>query len=193
MEDLYRRYNEEIKPLVAEIEGRLEKFAAPLLLDMADMFDNIAMSELSDEDDRISFLSLAKTHGVELSIYHSYQYLVYALYTQRIRPFKMRCKRHVLMKLNNGMFYGEFMGLYKETRKLRKTVNLKKDCPEDIMTLKTMYNNLRHMEDMIIEAEREIIHHERFTESNWIISLKWMASIAISVLVGFLFTKYLSA
>ena len=48
--ELYDRYNSTLRPLVSEIEGRNEYFEEPLLINVASMFDFIALSEVYDDD-----------------------------------------------------------------------------------------------------------------------------------------------
>lgn len=53
--DIYRRYDNTLRPLVSEIEGRNESFEEPLLNDVASMFDALALSEsdmLGEERDK---------------------------------------------------------------------------------------------------------------------------------------------
>lgn len=48
--ELYDRYNSTLRPLVSEIEGRNEYFEEPLLVNVASMFDHIALSDANPEN-----------------------------------------------------------------------------------------------------------------------------------------------
>lgn len=42
--ELYSRYNDVLKPLVSEIEGRLEQFEEPLLKNLFYFFDSLVLA-----------------------------------------------------------------------------------------------------------------------------------------------------
>ena len=99
--ELYNKYNDTLRPLVSEIEGRNEYFEAPLLINMASMFDFIALSSI-DED---YYLEKASYH-LDLCISQSYQYLIKNL-DEKVNAFEKRCNVSDRNILDGGSFIGK--------------------------------------------------------------------------------------
>ncbi len=50
--EIYSRYNDELKPLVAEQELRMSAFEEPLLLNLSKMFDFLSQALSSDKEEQ---------------------------------------------------------------------------------------------------------------------------------------------
>jgi len=103
---LYRTYNDVIKPLIAEIEIRYEKFPTPVFNEIRAFNDHVArchrenISNLDIENE----LRKAKGH-IERIILDCYKFLNVALHKIVIKRFDKRTKGVDLGAINNGAFF----------------------------------------------------------------------------------------
>ena len=56
---IFQKYNNDLKPLISEIEGRVERFSQPLLLNIASVYDYMSISAASAKHKSLSWPSAA--------------------------------------------------------------------------------------------------------------------------------------
>ena len=184
LSNLYERYNNILKPLISEIEGRLETFALPLLHSLSSMLDAVALAESSQDEERKAGLEMAN-EALDLSISLSYQYLIYAL-KEEIEKFEERVPKDVIEKLGGGIFIGP----YKSLRK--KSISLIEKCKHEDNDLKCLplykeaYENMSKLERMISEHNTEALIAKKEKRSWYVRGAIKITSILISLGVGYL-------
>lgn len=181
--DLYNRYNKTLRPLVSEIEGRNEYFEEPLLLDITQMFDAVALAECGElsDDERDIMLQLA-SYSMDLSISHSYQYLIRSL-DEKVRDFEKRCNASDRKILDGGKFIGKYVKLRNKARS-NVTIARKKDDSEALSDYRQAYENYSKIEKMVDrELPVQIMHNTRKNSIIWTV-IGWVVSIAISIVCG---------
>lgn len=184
---VFRKYNEQLKPLISEIEGRLERFSQPLLLNLAGVYDymSIAAAEGQNCKERME-----EANGlVDLCIAQSYMSLIYAI-MKNTDAFEKSLGKKGLRKLNNGHFVGRYLGLKKKRKELLKEardIDERKALP----LFKDAYEVVTEMEDMVNseKANMSLIQTETFS---WMATaVKWGLSVVISVVAGIAVKYYL--
>lgn len=183
---LYNRYNYTLRPLVSEIEGRIEHFEEPLLINVASMFDSIALSDGVNADTEMS-LDQASCY-LDLSISLSYQYLIKNL-DEKVNAFEKRCSSSDRNILDNGNFIGKYRQLkdqaYNHTR-----IGRKKDDINAINDYALAYKAYSDIEKLIDkELPVQIMQHTRKSSIFWTI-FGWSISIFISVVIGKIMNIY---
>lgn len=158
---LYDRYNGELRPLVAEVEGRLEKFEEPLLQNIYKFFNSIVEGDNNAAKD-----------AMNLCVMQSYKYLSYALFPQIIK-FKKCYSSNQLQPLLQGSFVGQFLAKIKQAKTALKSADYK-----------LSYQELSDAEILIISASPELIGSISKTKEFYVSAVKWIASVAISIIVG---------
>lgn len=179
---VYNKYNEELKPLVSEIEGRLEKFEEPLLTNLMAQFDYVALSVTeTDENNKNLYLQQALSH-LDIAVTNSYQYLIYAL-VHKNNLFKKRCGgKKGIAKLADGKYFGELKVLEKQgNAKVRKGIEID-DCDAGEY-FKEAYNYYTKQEIILEKLAVASIAHKG--KSKLWIFIGWIISIAISVIIGY--------
>lgn len=186
--DIYRRYDNTLRPLVSEIEGRNESFEEPLLNDVASMFDALALSEsdmLGEERDKQ--LERASSY-LDLSISHGYQYLIKNL-DGKMKAFDRMCKSSDRELLDGGKFVGEYSKLKKEA-KVKVREGRQKDDITALPDYQAAYDTYVKIEQMVDgKLPFQIMQHARRSSSMWTI-MGWLVSILISVAVGKTVSEY---
>ena len=181
--ELYNRYNDTLRPLVSEIEGRNEYFEEPLLINVASMFDFIALSEVYDDD----CLEKASYH-LNLCISQSYQYLIKNL-DEKMNAFERRCNVSDRNILDKGKFIGKYTSLKKEAQECVRRGRKKKDI-DALDDYATAYNRYSKIENLIDrELPVQIMHNTR-KNSRISTIIGWILSILISVTIGKLANTY---
>lgn len=186
--ELYIRYNKELRPLISEIEGRNERFEEPLLLNVASMYDAIALSEAGmEEEERLFFLNRA-FYFLELSISHSYQYLIKNL-DEKMQAFEKRCKPSDRVLIDGGNFIGKYVSLKQQAQERVRQGREKSDV-DALKDFKQAYEYYSGIEKLIDrELPVQVMQNTRKESLKWTI-LGWITSISISVIVGKLFMKW---
>lgn len=184
--ELYNRYNYTLRPLVSEIEGRNEYFEEPLLINVASMFDFIALSEAYDDD----CLEKASYH-LNLCISQSYQYLIKNL-DEKMNAFESRCNVSDRNILDGGKFIGKYTTLKKEAQECVRRGRKKKDIDalDDYATAYNLYSKIEKLIDR--ELPVQIMHNTRKNSRTSTI-IGWGLSILISVTIGKLANTYWGA
>lgn len=187
---LYNSYNKKVRPLICEIEGREEQFEEPVLLDIANMFDELSLyrkCETERTGDAMSHYAQAEAN-MNLCLSHSYQYLIKSLH-ENIVAFKKRCGKQDREVLDHGSFCSKFNSLEKETLECIRNGRNKDDLAA-IADYRKAYNDLSQMEKMTVrELPVQIMRHTRRSSAATTI-VQWLLSIGVSVGVGVLVNNY---
>lgn len=187
--DLYERYNKILKPLISEIEGRLETFAQPLLHSLSSMLDAVALAESSEGEERKEGLEVAN-EALDLSISLSYQYLIYALKGE-IEIFEKRVPKDVMEKLGGGKFIGPYTALRGKSISLIEQCKRKDNDLECLPLYKEAYESMSELEGMIYEHNTETLIADKERHS-WCIKIAIkIAGILISLGMGYLVSGFL--
>lgn len=189
--DLYNRYNNTLRPLVSEIEGRNEYFEEPLLLDITQMFDAMALTECGElsEKERNSMIALASS-CMDLSISHSYQYLIKSL-DEKVKCFEKRCNASDRNILDGGKFIGKYIALRDSARKAVRIAR-KQDDAVALSDYKQAYVDYSKIEKMVDrELPVQIMHNTRKNSMIWTV-IGWIVSVSVSIVCGKLAEMYSS-
>ena len=181
--DLYERYNNILKPLISEQEGRLETFAEPLLHSLSSMLDAVALADSSSDEEKDKLLVTAKG-ALDLSISLSYQYLIFAL-KKKIVEFEERVPKDIREKLNAGRFIGKYAELTEKAHSLMDECKSKNNDLECLDLYREAYENMTEIERLINENYAETLIAEKEKRSWYIKVIIKVASVLISVVVGY--------
>ena len=183
---IFRKYNEQLKPLISEIEGREERFSQPLLLNLAGVYDYMSIAAAEGQD---CMKCMEEADGlVDLCISQSYMSLVYSI-RKNTDAFEGNLGKKGLRKLDNGHFVGKYLGLKKRRKELLKKA---KDIDERqaLPLFKEAYEVVTDMEKMV-NHERANMRLIQTETSSWMATaVKWILSIAISVAAGVVVKYY---
>lgn len=185
---IYNRYNETLRQLVSEIEGRNESFEEPLLNDVSSMFDAIALSTNPSDANKQCMMMEAAASYLDLGISHAYQYLIKSL-DEKKNAFEQKCNLSNLDMLDGGKFVGEY-SVYKRKAKTSVRAGRQKDDITALPDYEAAYRAYTRIEEMIDrELPFQIIQHAK---RNSIICTcaGWIISLVISVAIGKLVTIY---
>lgn len=180
--ELYKKYNNTLRPLVSEIEGRNECFEEPLLPNTASMFDSIALSESSNDEDTRSYYIEQALCYLDLSISQSYQYLIKNLH-EKIVAFEKRCDASGRGILDNGKFIGKYVTLKCQAENCTREGRAKGDIKalSDFASAYYAYSKIEKLIDR--ELPVQIMQNTRKNSRKWTIA-GWILSIFISVAIG---------
>lgn len=184
--ELYDRYNSTLRPLVSEIEGRNEYFEEPLLVNVASMFDHIALSDANPENSSYH-INQAVSH-LDLCISQSYQYLIKNL-DEKMHDFEKRCNASDRNILDGGNFIGKYKSLKTQAKNSVRS-GLEKGDIDALCDYESAYVSYSKIEKMIDrELPVQVMHNIRNNSRIWTI-IGWGLSIVISVLMGKLAAVY---
>ena len=184
--ELYDKYNKTLRPLVSEIEGRNEYFEEPLLVNVASMFDHIALSDANTENQ--SFHIDQAVSDLDLCISQSYQYLIKNL-DEKMHDFEKRCNASDRNILDGGKFIGKYKSLKTQAQNSVRR-GIEKDDIDALCDYESAYVSYSRIEKMVDrELPVQVMHNTRNNSRIWTI-LGWGLSIAISVLMGKLAANY---
>ena len=180
--ELYKRYNNTLRPLVSEIEGRNERFEEPLLLNTASMFDSIALSDSGDDEETRSYYMEQALRYLDTSISQSYQYLIRNLH-EKMLAFEKRCEAPGRKTLDDGKFIGKYLELQRQAQDCVREGRTKEDL-NALPYFASAYLTYSKIEKLIDrELPVQIMQNTRRNSRNWTI-VGWGLSILISVVVG---------
>jgi len=191
---LYQTYNEVIKPLIAEIEVRYEKFPTPIFNEIRAFNDHIARCHregISDSDIE-NELWKAKGH-IERTILDCYKFLNVSLHKNVITRFDKRTKGVDLGAINNGIFFV----VYSEAKKLINT-HLKEakllevqDKEQSLKEYELVYNKFSDLETFLSDNEQHICWARARYYSNKILRLiGWLLAAVISGIISSLYIPW---
>lgn len=183
---VFRKYNEQLKPLISEIEGRMERFSQPLLLNLAEVYDYMSIAAAEGQD---SMKCMEEADGlVDLCISQSYMNLIYAI-RKNTDAFEKSLGKKGLRKLDNGHFVGKYQGLKKKRTELLKNA---KDIDERqaLPLFKEAYDVVTEMEGMVNHEVANMSLIQTETSSWMVTAMKWILSVTISVAAGVVVKYY---
>ena len=164
--ELYDRYNSTLRPLVSEIEGRNEYFEEPLLVNVASMFDHIALSD-SNIENRSYHIDQAVSH-LDLCISQSYQYLIKNL-DEKMHDFEKRCNASDRNILDSGNFIGKYKSLKNQAKNSVRN-GLEKGDIDALCDYESAYISYSKIEKMIDrELPIQVMHNTRKDSLIWTI------------------------
>ena len=179
---VYSKYNNILKPLIAEQEARQEVFALPLLDNLAEMFDNVAMADgAGNEEGMQKFLSRSSLM-LDVCISQCYQYLVASLLDD-IEKFEKQAPKKVRYHLDGGNFCGKYEPLRDEVSSLIS----KSGGMTDVAALpiyEKAYHSLKKLSELISQQTGSMIIANYEKESWMKTILRKVLAILISLLVG---------
>lgn len=191
---LYRDYNTVIKPLIAEIEARMEQFPLPLFNEIRALHDHIARCYLDGitVERKSEEVQKARRHIVRI-ILDCYKYLNLTLH-ESLLLFERQTKNIDLTVLKNGEFYPKYRSLRIEAiqavRRAKALESMNLDSALD--AYQESYNFYTRIETLIDEILPDVHWARvRFTVRKGLQILLWLlsavASGVISILLANLF------
>jgi hypothetical protein len=191
---LYRTYNEVIKPLIAEIEVRYEKFPTPIFNEIRAFNDHVARCFRENISDLDIENELRKANGhIERIILDCYKFLNVALHKNVIKQFDKRTKGIDLGAINNGTFVTS----YSETKRLINT-HLKEakllevqDKEESLKKYEFVYNKFSELEIFLNDNEQHICWARAKYYSSKITKLVgWLLAAIISGIISSIYIPW---
>jgi len=191
---LYRTYIEVIKPLIAEIEVRYEKFPTPVFNEIRAFNDHIArchrqgISDLDIEEE----LRKAKGH-IERIILDCYKFLNVSLHKNVISKFNKRTKGVDLGAISNDTFFATYSEAKKNINSLLKEAKLLEiqDKEKSLAKYELVYNRFSELETFLIENERHICWaRARYYSSKVWKLIAWILAAIISGIISSLYIPW---
>jgi hypothetical protein len=184
---IYVDYLQRLKPLIAELEGRMEEFEEPLLENISDMFDYICEAELVDNPKKQEEnLSLAK-EKLDLAVQQSYMYLSYAIWNTVILPFEKHLSKEDRESLEEGNFVGKYDSLRKNVVEIVKQSRKEKTIMS--VDYSKAYEDLKQMESMILQHNQMLYTSNQKKSTLTKMWLELVISIAASYFCYWLSVK----
>ena len=185
---LYVKYNDELRPLISEFEGREEQFEEPILKSMAYVVDELSLCvQEENADEQEEHYGIAQKN-LEEAVINSYKYLVYS-HHKRLKKFNRRFGKRQLELFDNGKFIGKFSADSNQakicTRRARKQKALE-NAKDDFKQAYVVYSDLENRMSKF-ESEGAALQ-PRATTFFWTI-VKMVLSVAISVGVAYFFSN----
>ena len=193
--ELYKQYNTIIKPLIAEIEARMEQFPLPLFNEIRALHDHISRcyadnitNEQIDKE-----LEKGERHVIRI-ILDCYKYLNLSL-DDSMLLFEKQTKNIDLTVLQNGTFYPQYKLLRtKAIQTVRKAKNLEyTDRNLALDAYQESYNTYTDLENLIDEIVPDLHWAKiRFTIRKGLQILLWILSAVASGIISILLADLLS-
>jgi hypothetical protein len=164
--ELYNNYNQNVKPLLADIEARYEKIPLQLFNEIRAFNDHIARCYLltTSEEDIKRDLEKASSHLLRI-ILDCFKLLNLHVFSVYVEKFEKKHKRVDLNVVDSGNFIVRF---YAIKLKARNTVREAKtyessDKVKSLELFQRAYNEYSELETLIEENRRGISHAKRKT------------------------------
>ena len=184
---IFRKYNEQLKPLISEIEGREERFSQPLLLNLAGVYDYMSIAAAEGQDSKECLEKADEL--VDLCIAQSYMSLIYAI-RKNTDAFEKSLGKKGLRRLDNGQFVGRYLELKMKRKELLKKARYIEER-QALPLFKNAYEVVTEMEDMVNHGKANMSLIQTETSSWWATAVKWILSVIISVVAGVVVKYYL--
>lgn len=183
----YTRYNNVLKPLVSEIEGRLEQFEEPLLTNLFYFFDCLALSAFSDEQGKSQYLSQGERY-LDTCISVSYQYLIYALEV-KMQAFGKQTRNVDLNMFEDGRFIGRFTELKRKAEGAVRMGERAEDHVAGLPSYKEAYEYYLKLEKLVDNQKPNLVLAQ-YRKSNLGVKIfQWVSGVLISVAAGYYHTE----
>lgn len=120
LDEQYRKYREILKPLIAHIEVREEKFPEPIFNEIRAFNDHVAQCYRVDLDIETKRKELSAAERHIFRIQHDlYKYLIVSFYLS-VEKFNKEVKNIDLAMVSNGEFYPKFKVLQSQAQELAR-------------------------------------------------------------------------
>lgn len=182
LNEIYSRYNTDLKPLIADQETRMSAFEEPLLLNLSKMFDYLSQALTCEED--ADFYCEEMNKVLSTCISQSYMYIAASI-KDDVKRFEKNNGGTIRIKLEKGKFASEYENLKNEIRKIDKRCKSDKDnYISHLEDYKESYQKCLELEERIEDVNNtETLLHSSKGSWLWTI-IGWCLSIFISVIVG---------
>lgn len=186
---LYKTYNEVIKPLIAEIEVRYEKFPAPIFNEIRAFNDHVARCYIEGINQNDIEIQMSKCKGhIERIVLDCYKYLNVNLYDEVIKKFDRKTKRIDLASISNGDFYIQYRKLRQEIiqdLQKAKLLEAKVNKEQSIDLYQQVHNKYTELQELITKNNSHIIWARvRFGGSRFLKFLAWLFAAIISGIIS---------
>lgn len=194
IQELYREYNTIIKPLIAEIEARIEHFPLPLFNEIRALHDHIARCYSENVTSRQIEEETQKAHRHVVRIMlDCYKYLNLTLH-DTLTLFERQTKNIDLTVLKDGTFYPKYKSLRNQAiqtvRKAKTTEAL--DTYSALNIYQEAYNLYTSLETMIDDVSADVHWARvRFTVRKGLNILLWLASAIASGVISIILAEYI--
>ena len=191
IKELYRDYNVVIKPLIAEVEARIEQFPLPLFNEIRALHDHIARCYSDDiTSEQIAMeTEKAQRHVIRIML-DCYKCLNLTLHDSLLL-FERQTKHVDLTVLKDGTFYPAYKSLrVRAIQTIRKAKTLESvDTDSALDAYQESYNLYTELE-MLIEDVTPDLHWARirFTVRRGLQVLLWILSAVASGVISILLT-----
>lgn len=186
---LYKDYNAVIKPLIAEVEARIEQFPLPLFNEIRALHDHISRcytdgitdKQISEETEK------AHRHVVRIML-DCYKYLNLTLHDSLLL-FERQTKHVDLTVLKDGTFYPAYKSLrIRAIQAVRKAKGLESvDTYSALDAYQESYNLYTELEQLLDEVTTDVHWARvRFTVRKGMQVLLWILSAVASGIVSIL-------
>lgn len=193
---LYDRYNEILKPLLAEVESTLQELPLVLLNEIRMFNDHIARCYRPDGTSEFIADNIERANGhLKRVIFDCFKHLnVY--YHDTLSAFEHHCRNIDLTTINNGEFYIRFKKLrqnavcaVKEAKRL-ETLNQEQAFDQ----YQDAYNTFVDLDDLVTENLSNINWAKhKFTIRRFVKICAWLATAVVSGVVSSYFTQITDA
>ena len=186
---LYNRYNDVIKPLIAEIEVRFESFPISIFNEIRAFNDHVSRCYLKPDDEEWIIGQVYKAGGhIERIILDCYKFLNVSLYKSVIKKFDKEYNGVDLSNINNGDFLIQHKKITREIiirLKEAKSKEVLEDKSESIAIYEEVHNKYTELEDLIEQNCRNLFWAKSkfYVNKIWKIFL-WIASAIVSGIIS---------
>lgn len=186
---LYSKYNDVIKPLIAEIEVRFESFPTSIFNEIRAFNDHVSRCYLQPDNEEWINNQIHKAEGhIERIILDCYKFLNVSLYDSVIKKFDKEYKGVDLSNINNGEFLIQHKKITREIiicLKDAKSKEVLEDKSESIAIYEKVHNKYTELENLIEQNCRNLFWAKSkfYVNRIWKIIL-WLVSAIVSGIVS---------
>lgn len=189
IKELYRDYNVVIKPLIAEVEARIEQFPLPLFNEIRALHDHIARcySDGITSEQILVEIEKAERHVIRIML-DCYKCLNLSLHDSLLL-FERQTKHIDLTVLKDGTFYPAYKSMrVRAVQAVRKAKSLESVDTNDALDAYQESYNLYTELEVLIENITPDLHWARirFTVRKGLQVLLWILSAVVSGIVSIL-------
>ena len=191
IEVLYNTYNYTLKPLLATVEARFEKFPLPVINEIRAFNDHIAQCYREDVDDeyRKNQLHRAEAH-INRILFDCFKYLNVSLHDS-IKLLQREARNVDLTVIDNGLFYQNYRRLYNSARSTVRLAKKEESFNRDVSygLYEEAFNRYNELEELWLNHLPDIHRARiRFRIRRFLKFLGWLAAAILSGIVsGLLF------
>jgi hypothetical protein len=191
---LYLTYNTVIKPLIAEVEARMEQFPLPLFNEIRALHDHISRCYQTDihQEQIDEEIAKAYRHVTRITL-DCYKYLNLTMH-EIVLKFNHETRNIDLTVLNDGTFYPTYKSKFNQAVSLVRQAKMKEsvDTNSALDIYQQAYNVYSELE-ALLESETTDIHWAkvRFRSRFSFSVILWILSAVASGLVSVLIAKWI--